>query len=90
MCDNVSDNGKMDDWTYLGFPLVHRIRCSRTTLELGRNISEKEKPKTSFFTLRKYLNRRKASLVKDLLNDNTFVKTRKTFSFYNPIKFHIE
>ena len=53
MCDNVSDSGKMDDWTYLGFPLVHRIRCSRTTLELGRNIGEKEKPKTSFFTLRK-------------------------------------
>ena len=43
MCDNVSDSGKMDDWTYLGFPLVHRIRCSRTTLELGRNIGEKEK-----------------------------------------------
>ena len=40
MCDNVSDSGKMDDWTYLGFPLVHRIRCSRTTLELGRNIGE--------------------------------------------------
>ena len=43
----MNDNENRDDWTYLGFSLVHEIRCSRATLELGQVIGEKEKLKTS-------------------------------------------
>ena len=53
MSDSVNDDENMDDWTYLGFLLVHEIRCSRATLELGQVIGKRRNRKLHKFLINK-------------------------------------